>query len=169
MTIPLPDAIPLMNPSPASRPGSGAPRPSRVSSPTAEHETPANRFAHPWVLIAVPHPAMRRLILALLDREQGCWNACIHPATLGTALRDLDPDLAIVDGVDFPRCCVALPTGYPRSQVVVIGQEPDARARAAALRLGAGGWVARDEIAEQLTAEMRIVLGRRTESGPVRS
>ncbi len=30
---------------------------------------------NPDVLVAVPHPSMRRLTRQLLDREHGCWAA----------------------------------------------------------------------------------------------
>jgi DNA-binding NarL/FixJ family response regulator len=115
--------------------------------------------ACPCVLIAVAHPAMRRLILDLLDREHGCWKACLVAGDLAGAVDELDPDLVIVDGADFPRCCRDELAGYPRDRIVVVGPEPDAAYMAAALRQGAGTWLARDDIGDRLSAEMRRTLG----------
>ena len=113
----------------------------------------------PTVLVAVAHPMMRRLILDLLDREHGCWTASLLSGELGDALRTGTPDLVVVDGADFPRCRRDQLSGYPCSRIIVVGPEPDAAYRAAALRDGAGAWVARDDVADRLSAEMRSALG----------
>ncbi len=113
----------------------------------------------PRVLIAITHPAMRRLILELLEREHGCWQPYLLDRVLEAAMRDLEPDLVIIDGAAFPHCCGGQPDGYPRDRIVVVGPEPDAAYMSAALRDGAGGWVARDNIADRLSAEMRRALG----------
>jgi DNA-binding NarL/FixJ family response regulator len=113
----------------------------------------------PRVLIAITHPAMRRLILELLDREHGCWQACLLDRELDAAMHGLKPDLVIIDGAAFPHCCYGQPDGYPRDRIVVVGPEPDTAYMTAALRNGAGGWVARDDIADRLSAEMRRALG----------
>ena len=102
---------------------------------------------------------MRRLILELLDRETGCWGASLLSGALPGAVRELRPHLLIVDGIDFPRLCGGELDGYRRDRIVVIGQEPDAAYRMAALRRGAGAWVARDDVADNLIAEMRGALG----------
>ena len=113
----------------------------------------------PLVLVAIAHPAMQRMILELLEREHGCWRACLLDQDLPAAMNDLAPDLVIVDSAAFPRCCRDRTGGYPRDRIVVVGPEPDAAYMAAALRDGAGGWVARDDIAECLSLEMRKALG----------
>ncbi|HVT75879.1 MAG TPA: hypothetical protein VHD87_02530 [Acidimicrobiales bacterium] len=113
----------------------------------------------PCVLIAVVHPVMRRLILDLLDREHGCWRASLLEGDLSAVLRETKPDLVVVDGADFPRCCRDQLADYPCNRVVVIGPEPDRAYKAAALRHGAGAWVARDDVGERLSAEMRHALG----------
>ena len=112
----------------------------------------------PRVLVAVTHPAMRQLILELLAREHGCWDARSLDADLPTAIRDLEPDLVIIDSAGFPDCC-GRPDGYPRERVVVVGPEPDVAYMTAALGQGAGGWLARDDVAERLSVEMRRALG----------
>lgn len=115
--------------------------------------------ARPSVLIAVAHPVMRRLILDLLDREHGCWGPSLLAGELRADVLDQAPDLVIVDGADFPGCCGDQLAGYPCNRIVVVGPEPDVAYMAAALRHGAGAWVARDEIGERLSAAMRNALG----------
>ena len=102
---------------------------------------------------------MRQLILDLLDREHGCWKARLLAGELAHAASDLHPDLVIVDGADFPRCCREELAGYPFGRIVVIGREPDRAYKAAALQHGAGAWVARDDIGDGLSAAMRRALG----------
>ena len=113
----------------------------------------------PLVLVAIAHPAMQRMILELLEREHGCWHVRLLDQDLPAAMRYLAPDLVIVDSAAFPRCCRDRTGGYPRDRIVVVGPEPDAAYMAAALRHGAGGWVARDDVADSLSAEMRRALG----------
>lgn len=113
----------------------------------------------PLVLIAITHLTMRHLILELLEREHGCWQTRLLDRELGAAIKELEPDLVIVDSAAFPQCCRSQPDNYPRDRIVVVGPEPDTAYRAAARRDGVGGWVARDDIADQLSAEMRRALG----------
>ena len=113
----------------------------------------------PLVLVAIEHPAMQRMILELLEREHGCWNIRLLDQDLPEAIRLLAPDLVIVDSAAFPGCCRDRAGGYPCDRIVVVGPEPDAAYMAAALRNGAGGWVARDDIADRLSSEMRRALG----------
>ena len=102
---------------------------------------------------------MRRLILELLEREHGCWDARSLDTDLAAAMRDPEPDLLIIDSAAFPDCCCGRPDGYPRERVVVVGPEPDAAYMNAALSHGAGGWLARDDVADRLSVEMRRALG----------
>ena len=113
----------------------------------------------PRVLVAVTHPTMRQLILELLEREHGCWDARSLDADLPAAMRHLEPDLVIIDSAGFPDCCSGPPDGYPRQRVVVVGPEPDDAYMTAAFDQGAGGWLARDDVAERLSVEMRRALG----------
>lgn len=113
----------------------------------------------PLVLVAIEHPAMQRMILELLQREHGCWNVRLPDQSLAAAMLCLAPDLVIVDSAAFPRCCRDRGGDYPCDRVVVVGPEPDAAYMAAAFRNGAGGWVARDDVADRLSFEMRRALG----------
>lgn len=102
---------------------------------------------------------MRRLILELLEHEHGCWQAFLLDRELGAAMNELEPDLVVIDAAAFPNCCHDRSDSYPRERIVVVGPEPDAAYMTAALRDGAGGWVARDDIADRLSIEMRHALG----------
>lgn len=113
----------------------------------------------PRVLVAVAHPVMRRLIVELLEREHGCWEPFVVEHDLARDMRVLQPDLVVVDSANFPGCCCGEHGVYPCRQMVIVGREPDAACRAFAERQGAGGWVAREDVADELSAEMRKALG----------
>jgi DNA-binding response OmpR family regulator len=115
----------------------------------------------PTVLVAIRHPVMRRWTGELLAAEHGCW-AVVQPRAgemLVDAIDRAHPDLVIVDSVDFPACCQAALRALPSERVIVIGPEPDRAYRSRALALGAGGWVCRDHVGEELSGAMRAALG----------
>ena len=116
----------------------------------------------PCVAVAVEHRGLRKQITELLDRDGGCWEICALP-TAAEMPAEIDeytrPDLVIVDAADFPRCCRDTLGAYPRERVVVIGPEPDPAYERAARIAGAGAWLSRERIGEELRAAMRAVLG----------
>jgi DNA-binding NarL/FixJ family response regulator len=117
----------------------------------------------PTVLVAIRHSVMRRWTGELLASEHGCW-AVVEPhgrEMLADAIDRAQPDLVIVDSVDFPACCEAALRALPSARVIVIGPEPDRAYRSRALALGAGGWVCRDHVGEELSGAMREALGCR--------
>jgi DNA-binding NarL/FixJ family response regulator len=115
----------------------------------------------PSVIVAVAHRGLRRLIVELLERDHGCWkpDGVREPADLVGKLAAAQPDLVIVDARDFPRCSRELLGSFPAQQVVVIGPEPDPAYEHAARSGGAGAWLARDRVGEDLSACMRTALG----------
>lgn len=115
----------------------------------------------PTVLVAVAHPAVRQLTVELLEREHGCWHvqALAVRSDLARALTIAPPDLVVVDAADFPRCCRDALDSFPPDRVIVVGPEPDPAYERAARRAGAGAWLARDRVAEDLSAGMRAALG----------
>jgi DNA-binding NarL/FixJ family response regulator len=117
----------------------------------------------PRVLVVMRHPAMLRFTRQLLERECGCWVATEVRSgpSLARALDELTPDLLVIDAADFPACCLAALDHIPRGRVIVIGPELDEAYRAVAVANGAGGWLAREEVADKLSGEMRRVLGCR--------
>lgn len=117
----------------------------------------------PIVLVAIRHPVMRRFTCELLASEHGCWTVAQPGAgdMLVDAIERARPDLVVVDSVDFPSCCRAALRALPPERVIVIGPEPDRSYRSRALALGAGGWVCRDHVGEELSAAMRAALGCR--------
>ena len=124
--------------------------------------------AEPRVLVVMRHAAMLRFTRELLERECGCWVAAeVHSGpSLARALDELSPDLLVIDAADFPTCCISALDHIPRERVIVIGPEPDDAYRDVALAHGAGGWLARDEVADRLGSEMRRVLGCRHDPCP---
>ena len=123
---------------------------------------------HPHVLVAMRHPAMLRLTRELLEREFGCWvvTEVRTGRALARALERAHPDLMVIDAGDFPSCCLAALAVIPRHRVVVIGPEPDPAYQAAALTNGAGAWLPRDRVADDLGRAMRDILGCRHDSCP---
>ena len=106
---------------------------------------------------------MRRLTIDLLAAEHDCW-VVEQPRPgelLAGAIARTEPDLVVVDSVDFPACCQAALRTLPPERVIVIGPEPDAAYRRRALALGAAGWVCRDHVGEELSVAMRAALGCR--------
>jgi DNA-binding NarL/FixJ family response regulator len=111
---------------------------------------------------------MRRWTIELLHTEHHCWTV-VQPGrdeTLADAIERSQPELVVVDSVDFPACCRAALDALPRERVIVIGPEPDHAFRNQALARGAGGWVCRDHIGDELSITMRAALGCRHEPCP---
>jgi DNA-binding NarL/FixJ family response regulator len=122
----------------------------------------------PVVLVAIRHPVMRRWTDELLASEHGCWTV-VQPERgelLAAAIVRSNPALVVVDEVDFPACCQAALRTLSPERVIVVGPEPDAAYRSAALAHGAGGWVCRDHVGEELSAAMRGALGCRHDPCP---
>ncbi len=118
----------------------------------------------PHVALVVTHRTMRSLIVELLERDLGCWTV--------SAIRDVSeiehvatpPDLVIVDTADFDAVRCQLPATFALALVVVIGPEPDPAYREAAVRFGAGAWLSRDRIAEELCPALCSTLACATEN-----
>jgi len=113
------------------------------------------------VVVAVAHRGLLNLIVELLDRDDACWQvrALTDSSELAATMTAATPDLVVVDAADFPRCCRELLGTFPAARVVVIGPEPDPAYDHAARRAGAGAWLSRDRVGEDLGASMRAVLG----------
>ncbi len=117
----------------------------------------------PTVLVGIRHLIMRRLTIDLLVREHGCWKVEQPSAgeLLAEAITRTHPDLVVIDSVDFPDRCLAALHALPPERVVVVGPEPDPSYRDRALTQGAGGWVCRDRVGDELSVAMRSALGCR--------
>jgi len=114
----------------------------------------------PRVVVAVAHHAMRALIVDLLARQQPGWavSAVDGPAEVGAVLA-WNPDVTITAAADFAGCCGDRLGSFPAKRVVVIGPEPDPAYRQATLDKGAGAWVSRDDVSEELGSAIDVVLG----------
>ena len=123
---------------------------------TTPAEVCNGRGGRPRVVVAVSHRAMREFIVELLNRDRGHWT--VSPVD---SVADLDDnaasstDLVIVDTADFAGCCRRLPASLALARVVVIGPEPDPGYRQAAVQCGAGAWLSRDRVAEELCDALR--------------
>ena len=108
------------------------------------------------VVVAVPHRAMREFIVELLNRDRDHW-----AVSAVDSVSELDdnpsahPDLVIVDTADFAGCCRRLPATLALARIVVIGPGPDRAYRDAALHCGAGAWLSRERVAEELCDALR--------------
>lgn len=113
------------------------------------------------MLNAIRHPYMRRWSEELLDTESGCWTLARTDGTemVADAIRRCAPAVVVVDTIDFPACCQAALNSLPPERVIVVGPEPDPAYRSAAVSLGAGGWVSRDHLGDELAAALRTALG----------
>jgi hypothetical protein len=115
----------------------------------------------PAVLVGIRHPEMRRWTMDLLASEHGGW-VVSEPRSDELLVEAIDrtrPDLVVVDTVDFPACCRAALDTFPPGRVIVIGPEPDLAYRHLALSQGAGGWVCREHVAEEVSTALRAALG----------
>lgn len=125
--------------------------------------TASNRMLR--VVLVVVHRGMRELIGELLQRDRGCWSVSAIDR-----VSDIDhdassqPDLMIVDTADFATVRRHLPQALALARVVVIGPEPDTAYRRSALQCGAGAWLSRDRVGEELCDALRSAYARASES-----
>ena len=115
----------------------------------------------PRVLLVMRHPTMLRLTRRLLETEFGCWvgTEALAGEPLAAAIDEVRPDLLVIDAGDFPACCRSALDHIDRNRVIVIGPEPDPAYRAVAIAQGAGAWISRDRVGDELSSAMRQVLG----------
>ena len=121
----------------------------------------------PRVVVAVPHRAMRDFIVELLYRDRDHWAvSAVDDVSELDDSSSSHPDLVIVDTADFAGCCRRLPASMARARIVVIGPEPDPAYRGAALHCGAGAWLSRERVAEELCDALRSAHACTCESLP---
>jgi DNA-binding NarL/FixJ family response regulator len=139
------------------------PRQPTIDTPNSDQQWCPVCDATPVVLVALRHLVMRRWTEELLATEHGCWEVASMDGDepLVDAIARTQPDLVVVDDSDFPSCCQSALHRVPPAQVVVVGPEPDTAYRSLALVNGAGGWVCRDHVGEDLSSAMRGALGCR--------
>lgn len=137
------------------------PRPSAIHTQDSDQRGCPVCEAMPVVLVALHHPVMRRWTEELLATEHGCWE--VAPMDDGELLVDaiarIRPDLVVVDNSDFPSCCREALDRMPPERVMVVGPEPDNAYRSLAMVNGAGGWVCREQVGDDLSSAMRGALG----------
>lgn len=117
------------------------------------------------VLIAVRHPAMRRLIVDLVEvlgREVVVATASGQSITRYAPLGH--GDVIIIDDSLFVEVSRAGQTVPPEVAVIVIGPASDSAYHQAALASGANGWLSPDRLGEDLGAELARVARPRTDA-----
>lgn len=113
----------------------------------------------PRVVVAVAHPGMRSLIVDLLARQHRAWAvAAVDGAAELIAAMASPPDVLVMDAADFTHRG-GRPVSFPVQHILVMGPEPDSAYRRATLDQGAGGWMSRDDVGDELTSMIRRVLG----------
>lgn len=118
--------------------------------------------ASPLVLVAIQHAGMRRFTLELLRRGHRCRVAEPEPdELLAASLSRLEPDLLVVDDRDFPKCCLVALLAFPPERAIVIGPEPDRGYEELACGNGAGSWIPRERVGEDLAPAINQLLGCR--------
>lgn len=112
------------------------------------------------------HRTLRHLIVELLARDHADWqvSTVADQSDLAEAITADSTDLVILDVGDFVRSCRESLQSFPRERVIVIGPEPDAEYERAAREEGAGAWLSRDRVGEDLVTAMRQALGCQTGS-----
>ena len=99
---------------------------------------------------------MRALTSELLERDGACRVTGVggDDQELAAAIDRDHPDLVILDTGEFPACCPVALGRFRFERVIVIGPEPACSYRAAALAAGAGAWVSRDRVGDDLIVEV---------------
>lgn len=117
------------------------------------------RAGRPHVVVVVAHRVMREFIVELLRRDAGAWVvSTLNSVSDFGRTASSHPDLVIVDTADFAACCRELPADFAVARVVVIGPEPDHVYHQDALQRGAGAWLSRDFVADELCDALRSTL-----------
>lgn len=115
------------------------------------------------VAVVVDHPALRDLVVMLLERSDPTWKvtAAAESRALAARLDHDAPDVVVVDAGDIERCCRTTFAAFPRERVIVIGPQPGADYERAAQRSGVGGWVPRECAADDLPGLVRAAVAAR--------
>lgn len=133
----------------------GRPARSRVSGPGVTG-TPPRRWT---VLVAIHHLLVRDLAREVLQQGGTCSTVTPEDGEmLADALARCAPDLLVVDTGDFPACCREALRSFPRDRVVVVGPEPADDYYHSAIGLGAGAWISRDALADDLLTRVLALL-----------
>ena len=115
------------------------------------------------VAVVIDHPALRELVVTLLERSDPSWKvtATADSRPLAGRLSNDAPDVVVVDAGDVQRCCRATFAAFPRQRLIVIGPQPGADYERVARRSGVGGWLPRERVADDLPGLVRAAAAER--------
>ena len=91
-----------------------------------------------------------------------------QPDLPASARSTMSTFVLVVDAADFPGCCRGRLAGLPRDRFVVVGREPGAAYRDLAASQGAGAWIPRERLGEDLVPEVLRLVGEAADAGPRR-
>lgn len=119
------------------------------------------------IAVVVAHPALRDLVVTLLERSDATWvvSATADSRSVAARLGTDAPDVVVVDAGDVARCCHATFAAFPPDRLVVIGPQPGQDYERAALRSGVGGWLPRERLADDLAGLVRAASAGRGMTG----
>jgi len=104
---------------------------------------------------------MRALIVDLLACQQPDWYVSAVDGVAGLGAEPAwPPDIVVIDAASFFGSCDGRLGRFPVQHLVVIGPEPDPFYRQATLDRGAGAWLSRDDVSDELGPAISILLGR---------
>lgn len=110
---------------------------------------------------------MRGLVSDLLQRETGCEVfELARPDVPDSARTTMCTFVLVVDAADFPACCHGSLAGLSRDRFVVVGQEPDAASRDLVASQGAGAWIPRERLGDDLVPAVLRIVGDPAGIGP---
>ena len=125
------------------------------------------------VLLVDDHPVLRKGLVRLIDAKDGfvvCGEAS-NAAEAMTLIRELHPDLAIVDiglpGTSGIELTKSIRTEFPKLPVLILSMHEEALYATRALRAGAMGYIVKQDAIDNIAAALREALDGRRYLSPV--
>ena len=138
----------------------------RTTAPQPPQPPAVTRPAPARVLLVDDHPIVRQGLAQLIEREADL-SVCGEADTLADALdavESLGPDVVLVDLLlrdndDGFQLIKLLHARFPALPLLVLSMHKESLYAERALRAGARGYIMKHEVAQQVLAALRIVLG----------
>src|SRR5439155_3863922 len=125
------------------------------------------------ILLVDDHPVLRRGLVRLIDSKDE-FVVCSEASTAAdaiTMIRELKPDLAIVDiglpGASGIELTKTIRTEFPQLPVLILSMHEEALYATRALRAGATGYIVKQDAIDNIAAALREALNGRRYLSPV--